>query len=375
MCRDTLMQPMSKAQAVFVSFLFALTAGGVRSIRAQNAAPAAATALDPSLCELHDAATPSPEKKTQKRARGHLDAAHDAYEKGDFVTTLTELQAAYALEPSVDILYNMAQSCRAAGLVVQSLSLYEAVLAHNPTPEQQEACNAKLRELRPKLAAAGDAQAVTDLAAKRYAEAIAGLQQALKLSAEPLYLFHLAEAQRLSGNTADAVASYQRLLTEAPSHAKAAEARQQLGLIKAQQADQEAKDHYDKGEYLQAVLGWDSAYKESSRPIFLFRKADAMRQTGQRKEAAAEYERFLKVCSVAEQPELREEAARWAKELRRPVQVPGAPKPLYTRWWFWTSIVGGAVVAAGVATGVALGTRTNSPFADIPSQNVRPVTP
>ena len=39
----------------------------------------------------------------------------------------------------------------------------------------------------------------------------------------------------------------------------------------------------------------------------------------------------------------------------------GLARPLYTKWWFWVAIGGAAVVAAGITTGVFLGTRSNEP--------------
>lgn len=39
----------------------------------------------------------------------------------------------------------------------------------------------------------------------------------------------------------------------------------------------------------------------------------------------------------------------------------GLARPVYTKWWFWVAIGGAAVVAAGITTGVFLGTRSNEP--------------
>jgi tetratricopeptide (TPR) repeat protein len=369
------MRQLQRAPAVLFPLVLVLAFGAARTARAQEEPPAAPQAVDAKLCALPSPASAPADKNTARLGRTLLEEAHAAYLRGDYATTLRALQNAYALEPGVDILYNMAQSCRAAGLLAQALPLYEEVLKHNPTAEQRQACQAKISELRPKLAEAENAQAVRALRAKQYEQAIAGFTQALHLSARPAYLFHLGEAQRLAGKSAEAAATYQRLLSESPSSPDAAEARRQLGVLKAQQLDEDASAHYEKAEYVQAVVSWDNAYQESPQPRYLFRKAEAMRQTGQRKEAAAAYERFLKISSGVEQADQRAEAARWARELREPEKTPGKPKPLYTRWWFWASVVGGAAVVAGVSAGIAVGSRPGNPFADVPAQNLRQINP
>jgi tetratricopeptide (TPR) repeat protein len=252
--------------------------------------------LDPKLCAVPTSAAPQetktqPDRKAKRQVASELEAAHSAYEKGDFTTAITSLQAAYAIAPSVEILYNIAQTCREAGLPREALSLYEEVLKRNTTEDERAAIEAKLAELRPKVAETENARAVRALDDKRYDEALVGFQRAFALNPEPAYLFRLGEAQRLSGRNADAIASYERLLKEAPNSLNAGEARRQLAALSGQRYDEEATAHYDRGEYVESILSWDAAYKAEPRPIFLFRKAEAMRQTGQRLEAALAYER------------------------------------------------------------------------------------
>lgn len=46
--------------------------------------------------------------------------------------------------------------------------------------------------------------------------------------------------------------------------------------------------------------------------------------------------------------------------LPRSAETTQAARPVYSKWWFWVAMGGVAVVAAGVATGVILGTRADT---------------
>lgn len=300
---------------IFAMFLGVL---GIREAAAATTEKPTSSAPDPKTCRVPPVPSgTAPDKKARQKASAQIDVARSAYIKGDFAVALTALQDAYALDPSIDTLYNLAQACREAGLENEALPLYEEVLKRNPNIEQKKASQNKILELRTRVAAAESARADKAIEEKRLTDAVACLERAAALDPQP---------------------SYQR----------------KLGSVRAQIADEEATANFQKGEYVQALIGWDTAYKADARPSFIYHKAEAMQKAGQRREAAVEYERFLKESPEAEQPELRAQATARAMELRKPLPVSTERPPVYKRWWFWTAIAGAVVVATGVGVGLAL---------------------
>ena len=69
-------------------------------------------------------------------------------------------------------------------------------------------------------------------AAKDYAGAIAEFQAARAIEAQPRYVFNLAQAQRMAGQCADAIASYGEFLATGPIEAQAKVARAGLDKCK-----------------------------------------------------------------------------------------------------------------------------------------------
>lgn len=338
-----------------------------------------AAPLDPKLCAppAATAQTP-PDKKNKRKARAAIETARVAYDKGDFAASITALQEAYALDPLVDLLYNIAQACREAGLQREALTLYESVLKQNPTTEQKEASERKITELRPKVAEAEDKLASKALEGKQYTEASEGWKRAYQVNPLPIYLFRMAETQRLAGRNDEAIASYDQFLSRKPSGDSARDAARHVGQLRAQKEDEKASAHFEKEEYIQATMSWDSAYKLDARPIYIFRKAEALYKANQTQEAINEYQRFLK-AGPSEERELRQQAEARVAELKSgdgpSLQSPSekTKKPVYKRWWFWVALGGGAVTA--VAIGVAIGRGPIDPLGTVPMQNVRMITP
>lgn len=353
---------MSLRQPVCALLLLLLSTAPVLAQTQNPAAPA----LDPKLCAVPaTTARDTSDKNAKRQARKALESARKAYLAGDFARSIASLQAAYALDPLTEILYNIAQACREAGLEAEALPLYESVLKHDPTPEQKEATEAKITELRPRIAEKESAAAVRALDDKQYTQASEGLKRAYALNPLPIYLYQLGQAQRLAGRTDEAIASYEQFLSRSPSGDQPRDARKYLNRLRAQKEDQKASDHFNRAEYVKAILIWDAAYKLDSRATYLFRKAEALYQAGQTREAQQEYQRFLRESPEVELRELRVQAEARMQEIRAGAPVPqplrsgqpGPPiaerKPVYKRWWFWVAI-GGAVAAAGAATAVGI---------------------
>lgn len=87
----------------------------------------------------------------QAEAKQHVAKATEAHGKGDYATALTELEAAYALDPLPDYLYAIGQVEAKLERCADAIATYEKLLASNPgedyigpTNEAIDACKAKL---------------------------------------------------------------------------------------------------------------------------------------------------------------------------------------------------------------------------------------
>ncbi|MFV8750018.1 tetratricopeptide repeat protein [Nannocystaceae bacterium ST9] len=144
-----------------------------------------------------------------------------------------------------------------------------------------------------------------------------------------------------------------------------------------------ASDAYALGNYEQAIGHFERAYQLSQEPALLFdlgqaytRWYDLSNDVEHLKKARRMYENYVINLDVTElsdedKAHSRADAQRRIAEVDRRISDhrEAAPvdsnedderekKPVHKKAWFWVAIVGGlAVVAAGVTTGVVLGTR------------------
>jgi tetratricopeptide (TPR) repeat protein len=168
-----------------------------------------------------------------------------------------------------------------------------------------------------------------------------------------------------------------------PGHARAP------ALDKAREHFAAGQAAYEAGRYQQAIAEFLAGYRIAPRPGFLLNIAQSYRKARQPKEALLYYRTFLKVSPSSpmrpqvaalineltmeilnardDEPGMPEapspdptpaaveaQLTRTTPPARRPDPAP-ASRPLYKRWWFWASVA--TVVAAGVGTGIYLGTR------------------
>lgn len=165
-----------------------------------------------------------------------------------------------------------------------------------------------------------------------------------------------------------------------------------------------AGQHFDKGEFDEAIREYYAAYERKKIPQLIFNIAQAHRRAGQHQEALSAFERFLKedpksplapeaeanatamrakidaekataeraaAERLAEQRAAEAEALAKAREAERKkaeatllLLTQQKKTPVYKKAWFWVVI--GGVVAAGVATGVAVAlTRPQDPANDL----------
>jgi tetratricopeptide (TPR) repeat protein len=168
----------------------------------------------------------------------------------------------------------------------------------------------------------------------------------------------------------------------------------------ARAAFRAGSQHYNLGEFQQALDSFREAYRNYEDPSFLFNIAQCERQLGHKREAAREYRAYLNNSENADNRESvrqiitqlerditaddqRSVAAAAAAQAAKPAPEtaavtpqptveptaetltasapPPERKPAYKKWWVWT-IVGG-VVAAGAATGLVFALRPSSPSA------------
>lgn len=198
-------------------------------------------------------------------------------------------------------------------------------------------------------------------------------------------------------------------------------------LAKAQEAYHAGSQHYDLGEYKEALESFKEAYRTREDPIFLFNIAQCYRQLGDKQQAIRSYRSFLnKMPDARNRQQVREMIAKLENQLaqeqsskngppqgtlvpntERPAEAkPSAPReptpapapetsqpptetkpvepqpapaitsapaetaestpayaPVYKRWWLWTAVGAVAVVGLGVGLGVGLSQGRSTPMA------------
>ncbi len=181
-------------------------------------------------------------------------------------------------------------------------------------------------------------------------------------------------------------------------------------LQKAQAAYKKGTNHYDLGEFREALESFKDAYRNREDPSFLFNLAQCYRQLGDKPSAIRSYRMYLlKVPSSPKAEQIREMIARLEAQVAEEANKPAAPTPtpapaptpspapapsptpapvtaptpspgpapttdaapstaaastsiaapapstpVYKKWWLWT-IVGVAVVGVGLGAGLGLG--------------------
>lgn len=169
----------------------------------------------------------------------------------------------------------------------------------------------------------------------------------------------------------------------------AARAEDSADVKKAQILYKKGEAAFNAKHYDEALKEWEAGYALAAKPLFIVNMAHAERRRGELRKALALYRRYL---LVDPDTKLRGEVEGVIKELEEaiaaedaaappPTGTPPAvpppapappvvaapepvvvaapapaatdePTPVYKSWWFWSVI--GAVVVAGVVTGVVL---------------------
>lgn len=162
-----------------------------------------------------------------------------------------------------------------------------------------------------------------------YDKSVAELKRAYELSNQPQLLFNIAQALRAKRDHAAALVFYRnylRLVPNAPNRADA----ESLALEMQQRAAEDDK------RAAEARRLDEERRAEQARLAEEVKRAEALRRAA---EATAQAERQrAEVAAVASQQRL--------------VAAP-PKKPVYKRWWLWTTV--GVVVGVGVGVGLGVG--------------------
>lgn len=103
------------------------------------------------LIALPLSAAAGPKEKAD--AQAHIQKATAAHEAGSFDVALTELEAAYALDPQPDLLYALGQVQVKLNNCPVAVSYYERFLSTNPAPEPAAAANEAITNCKAQMAA------------------------------------------------------------------------------------------------------------------------------------------------------------------------------------------------------------------------------
>lgn len=338
-----------------------------------SAASSAAAAIPKEFCTKPQTKAGPADKNAQKTARTFLLAAKKAYDENNYLESAKSLQKAYESSPQVETLFNLAQTCREGGATKEALKLYEEVMASDPDDNIAVECRRHIPTLKVEAAAQLDKQAKELLAQKDTTKAAALAEEAFKLDGKSLYVFHLAEAQRIGGQNREAILSYERYLNLATGEERQPEVLGHLSHLRAMDEERRAEEHTRAGEHTQAMAAWQAAYRSEPRPIYTFRIAESARQAGATGEAIASYQRFLRDTHPPDFATERKSAEDYLPQLQKEQQ--DQKKPIYKRWWFWT-IIGGAAagIGAGIAAGVVAG-QSGKTLPGVPIENQRVLMP
>ena len=194
-----------------------------------------------------------------------------------------------------------------------------------------------------------------------------------------------AEPQITDGNVPAAATS-----STSPAAAKGKDSRGLREILDS------ATRHFQVGNYEQAIVEFQEAYQKRQLPTLLFNIAQAHRKSGHWAEALSLYERFLKddpksslspeaeahaaamrarldaVRATAEREAAERLAQRRTEEAEAMSKAHEAllvaakqkEKPVYKKAWFW-GVIGGAVAAGAITTGLVIGLRQREPSADL----------
>lgn len=124
-----------------------------------------------------------------------------------------------------------------------------------------------------------------------------------------------------------------------------------------------------------ALESYEKAYALRPSPWLLVNIGRVQQKLGRPADAIASYQRYLAARASGS-----EEATRLAHVYLKQAELDLATqprsererrsaKPVYKKWWFWTSVIGAVAVVGGVTAGAVVGARAQIPVDRQPSRN------
>ena len=258
----------------------------------------------------------------QGEARTHFQTGVQHYQAGRFAEAIQEFQTAYRLFASPVILFNLAQAYRSDNQLTQSIATFRRYVDENPriTPEQREDVEGLIREI-------DGSRAVLSFEVEPSGAAVTLDGRALGTAPLPRGVELLPGSHDISITLANhepltqtiAVHPHERRLFNATLHPVDRNARLVVTVVPS-----------DADITLDGAPAGRGAIDEHVTP-----------GTHRITFAAQGY---LPRSEEVRVGVLGEETVRATLDPR--------PRPIYTRWWFWTAI--GGVVATGATLGVVL---------------------
>ena len=185
-------------------------------------------------------------------------------------------------------------------------------------------------------------KATAHFAVGEYRDAAVEYEEAFKLKQDPALLYNAAQSFRLAGDNQKALLLYGNLVKLYPTSPYATESKERIAKIKAEMAA------------APAATAPPAAAPAAPAPAPAAPVAPIAPVTTPAPAAPPP-------PAVTPVPPAPAPAA--APLVSAPAPEPEASHPFYTRWWFWTAA--GAVVAAGVITGIALSSGSSSAWANV----------
>jgi tetratricopeptide (TPR) repeat protein len=214
-------------------------------------------------------------------------------------------------------------------------------------------------------------------ALRHFRSALASFKKAYELLPLSGFLFNIGQCHRFLGDCKMAIFYYSGFVRANPGTPDAKFVSKLVGRCKARLAGErsrraEADRLYQAGrtaltlgQFSEAIRKLTAAYRKLPLPGYLFHLAEAHRGKKRYDKAVRFYREYLRYNPGSPQAKLVYKRITECKRLhaariRKNLGLGGTkgsgvqPKPVYKRWWFWTSVVV-AVVATAVGLGVELG--------------------
>src|SRR5687767_1181436 len=170
-----------------------------------------------------------------------------------------------------------------------------------------------------------------------FADALTAFKEAYRAFEDPVILFNIGQCQRQLGMRSEAVLSYRAFLREHPNAPNAGDVRSLIATLESEiQRERASKAGPPQGTLAPSrMMTPPPVEKPPARPV------------------------VAPPAKPAAEPTAR--PAPKPIEVSRPVPPPSAPStertPVYKKWWLWTAV--GAVVVAGVAVGLGVGSSSS----------------